>query len=107
VGVLVKLSVKATDKESPFKAKFPKISEAKMKEGIFIGPQITRLFEDKDLSTKLCCTKRRAWKAFENICKNFLSTGKEENSSEILGELISSYSVMGCNMSLKLHFLHS
>jgi hypothetical protein len=26
--------------------KFPKISEAKKKEGIFIGPQITQLFKD-------------------------------------------------------------
>jgi hypothetical protein len=26
--------------------KFPKISEAKMKEGIFVGPQIKQLFEE-------------------------------------------------------------
>jgi hypothetical protein len=32
---------------------------------------------------------------------------KTENYSEIVPGLISSYNVMGCNMSLKLHFLHS
>jgi hypothetical protein len=30
-----------------------------------------------------------------------------ENDSEIVQELISSYSALGCNMSLKLHILHS
>ena len=39
------------DKESDgfayLRQKFPKISEARMKEGIFIGPQITQLFEDR------------------------------------------------------------
>lgn len=37
---LIKMSVKAMDKESEG---FPKISEAKKKEGIFLGPQITQL----------------------------------------------------------------
>jgi hypothetical protein len=41
-----------------------------MKEGIFVGPQMT-LFEDQDFSTKLNSTERRAWKAFENVCRNF------------------------------------
>jgi hypothetical protein len=30
---------------------FPKISKVKMKEGIFFGPQMTKLFEDPDFST--------------------------------------------------------
>jgi hypothetical protein len=45
--------------------------------------------------------------AFQYVCRNFLGNEKSENYSEILQELISSYSAMGCNMSLKLHFLHS
>ena len=77
-----------------------------MKEGIFICPQITQIFEDQDFSTKLYCTERRAWKAFENVCRNFLGNENAENYSEILLELISSYSSIGCNMSLKLHFLN-
>jgi hypothetical protein len=35
---------------------FPQLSEAKMKEGIFVGPQITHLFEEKDFSTKFDST---------------------------------------------------
>jgi hypothetical protein len=38
------------------------------------------------------------------MCRNSLGSEKEENYSEIM--LISSYSAVGCNMSLILHFLH-
>jgi hypothetical protein len=55
---------------------FPKISKTKMREGIFVGPQIKQLLEDHDFSTKLNATDRRAWEALENICRNFL--GKEK-----------------------------
>ena len=69
-----------------------------MKDGIFVGPQITQLFKYQDFSTKLNSTKRRAWKAFENICRIFLGTEKAENYSEIVQELISPYSATGCIM---------
>jgi hypothetical protein len=42
-----------------------------MKEGIFVGPQIKQLLEDQDFCIKLNAVERRAWKAFENICRNF------------------------------------
>jgi len=45
--------------------------------------------------------------AFEYICRNFLGSEKSENNSEIVQGLISSYIAAGCNMSLKLHILHS
>ena len=53
--------------------KFPRIlvSEANMKKGIFIDPQITNWFKDQDFSTKLNSTERRAWKAFENVTETF------------------------------------
>jgi hypothetical protein len=54
--------------------KFPWLSEAKMKEGILISLQINQLFKDQDFSTKLSSKKRRAWKAFENVYRNFLAT---------------------------------
>ena len=76
-----------------------------MKVGIFLGPHIKKLLEDHDISTKLNGTERRAWKAFENVCRNILGNKKVENYSEIVHELISSYSAMGCNMSSKLYVL--
>jgi len=74
--------VKAMDKESKFtylRQKFPKISEVKMNEGIFVGPHIKQPFEDQDFGTKLNPTERRAWKAFQNLCRNFLGNEKPKN----------------------------
>jgi hypothetical protein len=42
-----------------------------MKQGIFVGPQIKRLFEDHNFSTKLNATDRRAWEAFEDAGRPF------------------------------------
>jgi hypothetical protein len=78
-----------------------------MKEGIFVGPQIKQIFEEQTFSTKLNFTERRAWKALENIRRNILGNERPENYSDTVQELISSYSAVGCNVSLKLHFLHS
>jgi hypothetical protein len=50
-----------------FKERIAKISEAKMKEGIFVSPEIKQLFEDRDCSTKLNATGIRAWEEFENV----------------------------------------
>jgi len=86
---------------------FPNVSEAKTKDGIFVGPQVTKIFEDQDISTKFNSTDGRGWKAFENVCRNFTGNKTAESYSEIVQELISSHSPMGCNMSLKLQFLQS
>jgi hypothetical protein len=47
---LTKIFVKAMDKEGEgfayLKQKFPQVSDAKIKEGIFVGPQIRELFGD-------------------------------------------------------------
>ena len=56
---------------------FSKIREANLKEGIFVGPQITQLFEDQDFSTALNSTERRAWKVLQNVCRNYLGNKKE------------------------------
>ena len=78
-----------------------------MKEGIFIGSQTKQLFENQEFSTELKSTEWRAWKAFENIRRNFLGNRKVENYREIVQELISLYHAMVCSLSLKLPFLHS
>ena len=40
--------------------KFPNVSDAKIKEGIFIGPQIRELMQDKQFDEDLNETKRNA-----------------------------------------------
>ena len=54
--VLIKISVKVMVKERKgfgyLRQKFPTASEAKMKEGIFVGPRSTQPFEDQDFGTE-------------------------------------------------------
>ena len=40
---------------------FPNVSDAKIKEGIFIGPQIRELMQDKQFDEDLNETERSTW----------------------------------------------
>jgi hypothetical protein len=61
---LIEIFVLAVDKDCEgfacLRQKFPKISETKMKEGIFISPQTKQLFRDQDYGTNLNSPERRA-----------------------------------------------
>jgi len=52
--------------------KFANVSDAKLKEGIFIGPQIRELMQDKQFDEDLHETERNAWLPFKKICKDFV-----------------------------------
>jgi hypothetical protein len=75
-----KNSVKGMDKTSRgfqcVRNKFPNVSDAKIKEGIFIGPQIRELIQDKQFDEDLNETERNAWLSFKRICKDFLGNHK-------------------------------
>ena len=44
--------------------KFPNVSDAKIKEAMFIGPQISELMQDKQFGEELNETERNAWLSF-------------------------------------------
>jgi len=87
--------------------KFANASDAKIKEGIFIGPQIKEMMQDKQFDEDLSETERNAWLSFKRICKDFLGYRKAANYEDVVQDLLTSYKAMGCNMSLKIHFLES
>ena len=87
--------------------KFPNVSDPKIKESIFIGPQIRELMQDKQFEEDLNGTERNAWLSFKRICKDFLGNHKAANYHDVVQDLLTSYEPMGCNMSLKIHFLES
>ncbi|UYV62446.1 hypothetical protein LAZ67_2000624 [Cordylochernes scorpioides] len=103
--------VKAMDRNASgfayLKQKISSISEAKIKEGIFVGPQIRELQQDGNFQNSLNEVEAAAWNSFRNVCKNFLGSVKVENYRDIVNDLLLSYKALGCNMSLKIHFLHS
>jgi len=85
--------------------KFPNVSDAKIKEGIFIGPQIRELMQDKQFNEDLNETERNAWLSFKRICKDSLGNHKAANYQEVVQDLLTSYKAMGCSIILKIHFL--
>jgi hypothetical protein len=95
----MKKSVKGIDKtDHGFKYvsnKFPNVSDAKMKEGIFMGPQIRELMQNKDFNEDLNETERNAWMKFKSICKDPLGNHKAANNQDLVQDLLTSYKAMG------------
>ena len=108
---LMKNFVKAMDRDGQgflyLQGKFPRISDAKMKDGIFIGPQIRELMKDQDFERRLNESEKAAWRSFHKVVKNFLGNKKAENYEDTISELIENYRALVCNMYLKMHFLDS
>jgi hypothetical protein len=108
---LMKLFVKALNKNGStfqyLREKYPKISEAKLHEGIFIGPQIRELLMDSSFMTRMTAMEKAAWANFKDVVERFLGNRRDENYVQCVTRLISSYKKLGCRMSVKLHFLHS
>ena len=108
---LIKQFVKALCKEGNcfqyIKAAFPSLSEEKIKEVIFDGPQIRKLIKDPNSISSMNDVDANAWKAFVNVVINFLGNRKQDDYITLVDNLIKSLHALGCNMSIKLHFLHS
>ncbi|GBN17429.1 hypothetical protein AVEN_230206-1 [Araneus ventricosus] len=47
--------------------KFPKVSETKIKEGIFVGPQFRQLMKDPAFESKLTKKEAAAWTSFKEL----------------------------------------
>lgn len=65
------------------------------------------LMQDPNFILKLNNTELRAWNSFEVLCKNFLGNYKNPDYVAVVHEFLTAYSKMNCNMSIKIHFLHS
>jgi len=108
---LMKIFVKGMDKTGHgfeyVRNNFPNMSDAKVKEDIFIGPQIRKLMQDKQFDEDPNETERNVWLPSKKICKDFLGNHKAANYQDIVQDLLTSYKAMGCNMSLKIHFMKS
>ena len=58
---------------------------------------------DKMLNTN----KLEAWKCFKRVCLKVLVSYKAENFEDLVANLLHSYNVFDCKMSLKVHFFES
>ena len=108
---LMKQFVKALDKSGRcfdyICSAFPGLSIEKKKAGVFDGPQIRQLLRDASFTSSMSPVEARAWKGFSNVVKDFLGNKKADNYKELVSELLSSFQHLGCNMSIKVHYLKS
>lgn len=108
---LMKNFVKALDKDGKafkyLEDKFPDISEAKLKAGVFIGPQIRKLVNDSNFVSQMVSVERCAWEEFRNVIENFLGNFKSNDYDVHVRNMISRFQDLGCRMSVKMHFLDS
>jgi hypothetical protein len=63
--------------------------------------------KDQDFERSLNESEKAAWRSFQKFVKNFLGNKKAENDDDMISELIENCRALGCNMSLKMHFLDS
>ena len=86
---------------------FPGMTKEKLKAGIFDGPQIRQLIRDPEFEESMNQVELQAWKAFVQVVKNFLGNTKAVGYQELVNNMLTAFSDLGCNMSIKMHFLFS
>ena len=92
---LIKQFVKALCKEGNcfqyIKAAFSSVSEEKIKEMIFDGPQIRKLIKDPNFISSMNDVDANAWKAFVNVVINFLGNRKQDDYITLVENLLILY----------------
>lgn len=72
-----------------------------------MGLQIRALMKDVNFEKVMTDVEKNAWQSFKNVVKGFLDNNKDVHYKILVKEMLKSFKVLGCKMSLKLHFLHS
>ena len=71
------------------------------------GPQIRQLIKDPEFENTMNEVELEAWKAFVLVVKNFLGNNKARNYAELVNNMLTDFRNLGCNMSVKMHYLFS
>lgn len=109
---LIKQFTKALDKDGrcfQFLCKtFPNLSTEKLKAGIFDGPQIRKLIKNSPtFEETMNPVEQQAWNCFVQVVMNFLGNTKAENYKDLVANMLVAFRNLGCNMSIKMHYLYS
>jgi len=83
------------------------LSHAKIREGIFDGPQIRKLMIDNSFTDTMTEIEEDAWNAFKDVVEKFLGNIKNPLYKETVRNMLDKFKLLGCKMNLKLHFLAS
>ena len=108
---LMKQFIKALSKDGDcFKyltKKFPHLSEAKLKEGLFLSSDIRALMKDENFLSLMKSIERNAWIALQDLITKFLGNIKDHDYENIVKRMLEIFQTLGCSMSIKVHFLNA
>jgi hypothetical protein len=79
------------------------LSEAKLKEGVFVSPDTRKLTFEEDFLLTMTEVEREAWIAFKSIITKFLRNNKDPDYVTTAANMLEKFKVLGCLMSLKIH----
>ncbi|GFS86240.1 uncharacterized protein TNCV_661111 [Trichonephila clavipes] len=107
----MKQFVKALDKSGEcfnfLSRKFPGLSIEKLKARIFDGPQVRTFVKDSNFVKSITEVESKAWNLFVLVMSNFLGKNRSFDHVELVESMLSNLKELGCNMSIKIHFLYS
>ncbi|GBM99563.1 hypothetical protein AVEN_144921-1 [Araneus ventricosus] len=70
---------------------FPGLSEAKLKEGVFVGPDNRKIRKDENFGTKMETNERKALESFKLVFTSFLGNKKDPIYKYIVEEMIKKF----------------
>ena len=70
-------------------------------------PQIHALVRDEEFVKKMIDKEKAAWQFFVEVIQSFLGNRKADNYKLVVNRMLLAFRDLGCNMSIKLHFLNS
>ena len=92
---LIKIFVKGINKEGQalrhLRNKFPKISDAKVKENIFIGPEIRQFMKDPAFDEDLKGQEKETWEALKRVICGYLGNKRDDNYIQLVTALLHSH----------------
>ncbi|GBN43777.1 hypothetical protein AVEN_106009-1 [Araneus ventricosus] len=65
------------------------------------------MMKDENFETKMETNERKVWESVKLVITSFLGNKKDPNYKSIVEETIKNFKILGCSMSLKVHFLDS
>ena len=51
--------------------------------------------------------KKKAWKSFKAVVHGFLENHRADNYDDLITDMMTNFSIIGCKMPLKMHMFHS
>ena len=67
------------------------MTDVKLKEGIFVGPDIRKLMKDNDFIKTLTSVLKNAWVCFKEVVENFLGNNRDPKYESIVSKMLKNF----------------